>query len=162
MLSGVNPVEELRYLVLAIQRDGNRALAALLGTLGVTPAQAEVISVLARSRSPLTVRQLGDQLVCEPGSPSRLVSSLVDSGLVARRPHPTDARASTLELSRQGRQTATDIRRLEERFHDDLRARLTQRDTDAALRALRRLAGNGASAAALQRRLAAETTAADA
>jgi MarR family transcriptional regulator, organic hydroperoxide resistance regulator len=154
----VDPAEELRYLVLAVQRDGNRALAALLRPLDVTPAQAELIGVLARSRSPLTVRQAGDQLVCEPGSPSRLVSSLVDAGLVARRPHPSDARAWTLELSRQGRQTAEDIRRLEERFHDDLRARLTsQRDVNAALRVLRRLAGNDASAAALQRRLQAET-----
>ena len=43
MLIGMDPVEELRYLVLAVQRDGNRALAALLRPLGVTPAQAEVI-----------------------------------------------------------------------------------------------------------------------
>jgi DNA-binding MarR family transcriptional regulator len=154
MLCRMEPVEELRYLILAAQRDGNRALAALLRPLGVTPAQAEAIGVLARAKAPLTVRELGDRLVCEPGSPSRLVSSLADAGLVSRRPHPGDARASTLELSSQGRRTATAIRRVERRFHDDLGARLTSaRDTDAALRTLRRLADEGASAAALRRRL---------
>jgi MarR family transcriptional regulator, organic hydroperoxide resistance regulator len=160
MLAGVDPVEELRYLVLAVQRDGNRALAALLRPLDLTPAQAELISVIARSENPLTLRQVGDRLVCEPGSPSRLVSTLVDAGLVVRRPHPEDARASTVELSRRGRQTAKKIGQVEERFHDALRARITsQRDADAALRVLRRLAGDGVSAAALQRRLEQEPAA---
>jgi DNA-binding MarR family transcriptional regulator len=162
MLGRVDPVEELRYLVLAAQRDGNRALAALLRPLDVTPAQAELIGVLARSEDPLTIRQVGDRLVCEPGSPSRLVASLVDAGLVVRRPHPKDARASTLELSQRGQKTAEGIRRVEERFHYDLRARLTsQRDADAAMRVLRRLADDGASGAALRRRLEAETAAVD-
>ena len=153
----MEPAEELRYLVLAVQRDGNRALAALLRPLDLTPAQAEVISVLARSPRPLTVRQVGDQLVCEPGSPSRLVSSLAAAGLIDRSPDPDDARAWTLELSPQGRQAATAIRRVEARFHADLGARIgSQRDAEAALRVLRRLASDGASAAALQRRLTAE------
>jgi DNA-binding MarR family transcriptional regulator len=158
----MDPAEELRYLVLAAQRDGNRALAALLRPLGLTPAQAEVINVLARSGRPLTVREVGDQLVCEPGSPSRLVSSLVAAGLITRSVDPRDARAWTLELSRRGRQAAEDIHRVEAIFHEELRAGLTsQRDTEAALRVLRRLAPDGASAAALQRRLEAETVTPD-
>jgi DNA-binding MarR family transcriptional regulator len=155
----MEPAEELRYLVLAAQRDGNRALAALLRPIGVTPAQAEVITVLARSERPLTVRQVGDQLVCEPGSPSRLVSSLAAAGLIDRSPDPDDARAWILELSPQGRTAAAAIRRAEARFHADLSARLgSRRDAEAALRVLRRLASDGASATALQRRLTAPTT----
>ena len=154
----MEPAEELRYLVLAVQRDGNRALAARLRPLGLTPSQAEVIGVLARSARPLTVRQVGDQLVCEPGSPSRLVSSLAAAGLIDRTPDPDDARAWTLELSAQGRQTAANLRRVEARFHADLASRVgSQRDAEIALRVLRRLAGDGASATALQRRLAADT-----
>src|SRR6266700_3672007 len=80
----VDTVEQLRYLVLAAQRDGNRALAARLRPLDLTPAQAEVLTVLAGADRPLTVRQIGEQLVCEPGSPSRLVASLVTAGLLAR------------------------------------------------------------------------------
>ena len=152
-LLAVDPVEELRYLVLATQRDGNRALAALLRPLGVTPAQAEVIGILAAAGSPLTVSEVGERLVCEPGSPSRLVSSLVDAGLVARRAHERDGRAAALALTDAGKRLARRIRTAEEEFHDDLRARIgSQRDIEAALRALRRLAGDGASAAALERR----------
>ena len=149
----MDPVEELRYLVLAAQRDGNRTLAALLRPLGLTPAQAEVVTVLARAGGPLTVSQVGDLLVCEPGSPSRLVTSLVAAGYVARRAHPDDGRASALELTQRGRRAAERVRAVEERFHDELRARLTsQRDSQAAMRVLRRIASGGASATALERR----------
>jgi DNA-binding MarR family transcriptional regulator len=149
----VDPVEELRYLVLAVQRDGNRALGTLLRPLGVTPAQAEVIGVLAGAARPLTVSEVGELLVCEPGSPSRLVSSLVGAGLVARRAHERDGRAAALALTDAGTRLARRIRAAEAEFHDDLRSRAgSRRDTEAALRALRRLAGDGASAAALQRR----------
>jgi hypothetical protein len=82
-------VEELRYLVLAIQREGNRLLAAELRPLGITPSQAEVLRVL-RDHGPLTLNALGDLLVCETGnSPSRLVDRLVAQGLVKRGVHRT-------------------------------------------------------------------------
>jgi DNA-binding MarR family transcriptional regulator len=149
----VDSVEELRYLVLAAQRDGNRTLAALLRPLGLTPAQAEVLSVLDDARRPLTVREVGDLLVCEPGSPSRLVASLTAAGHVMRRPHPDDGRAAALELTHQGRDAAEQVRAVEERFHDELRARLTSRhDIEAAIRALRGIAQAGASAEAFDRR----------
>src|SRR3954452_21458149 len=125
MLTLMDPVEELRYLVLAVQRDGNRALAARLRPIGVTPAQAEVITVLAGADRPLTVREVGDHLVCEPGSPSRLAASLAAAGLVIRTVDRRDARAWTLELSLSGQQTAAAIRAVDERFHDELRSGLT-------------------------------------
>ena len=151
----MDPVEELRYLVLAAQRDGNRMLAALLRPLGLTPAQAEVVTVLARAGGPLTVSQVGDLLVCEPGSPSRLVTSLVAAGYVTRRAHPDDRRAAALELTARGRRAAAAVREVEERFHDELRERLTsKRDSEAAMRVLRRISSGGASAAALERRRA--------
>ena len=153
----MDPIEELRYRVLAIQRDGNRQLAALLRPLGVTPAQAEVLRVLADAESPLTVKQVGELLVCEPGSPSRLVASLVKAGLVSRGAHPDDARASELALTAEGKRTATKVRDVEELLYGVLRAQLgSQRTVEDAVRLARRLTGDGASAAALNRRLGAD------
>jgi DNA-binding MarR family transcriptional regulator len=153
----MDPIEELRYRVLAIQRDGNRQLAALLRPLGVTPAQAEVLRVLADVERPLTVKQVGELLVCEPGSPSRLVASLVKAGLVSRGPHPDDARAADLELTATGERTAAKVRDVEERLYGVLRERLgSARAIGDALRFARRLTGDGASAAALNRRLGAD------
>jgi MarR family transcriptional regulator, organic hydroperoxide resistance regulator len=154
--ASVDSLEQLRYRVLAAQRDGNRTLASLLKPVGVTPAQAEVLRVLDDAREPLTISGLGERLVCEPGSPSRLVSSLVEAGLVARRAHRSDARASTLELTAHGREQARQIAAVEARFYDALRERLTSTDDDIeiALRVLREISGDGASATALRRRLA--------
>ena len=52
----VDSAEELRYLILAAQREGARALAELLRPAGLTAAQAEVLAVLDDAGRPLTVR----------------------------------------------------------------------------------------------------------
>jgi DNA-binding MarR family transcriptional regulator len=75
------------------------------------------------------------------------------AGQISRAAHERDGRAYALALTDAGRRLAKRVRETEERFHEDLGARLgSQRETQAALGALRRLAGDGASAAALERR----------
>ena len=84
-MHAVHPAEELRYLILAAQREGNRAFARRLRPLGLTPSQAEVLRLLDE-RQPLSLTGLGELLVCESGTnPSRLVDRLVTTGLVRRR-----------------------------------------------------------------------------
>jgi DNA-binding MarR family transcriptional regulator len=90
--------DELRYLILAVQREGSRRLAARLRDAGLTPAQAEVLDVL-RDRAPLSLAELGRLLICETGSPSRLVDVLVQRGLVTRTPSPHDRRVVSLGLT---------------------------------------------------------------
>ena len=73
----------LWVLILAAQRESQRMLSEALRPLGITPAQGEVLSVLS-SHPPLTLNALGERLVCETGSPSRLVSGVVRRGWVGR------------------------------------------------------------------------------
>ena len=75
--------DELRYLILAAQREGSRLFSEQIRPLGLTPSQAEVLSVLYEVQ-PLSLIELGSRLVCETGSPSRLVDGLVKAGLVAK------------------------------------------------------------------------------
>src|SRR5438034_7263370 len=105
----MEPIEELRYLVLGAQREGNRSLTELLRPLGLTPSQAEVIAVLRDAPVPLTVREIGARLVCETGSPSRLVGSVVAAGLVERTEHPSDRRAVKLSLTDAGKAAAREV-----------------------------------------------------
>ncbi|GHO54498.1 hypothetical protein KSB_29730 [Ktedonobacter robiniae] len=42
----MQPAEELRYLILAAQREGERILTEVLRPLDLTPSQAEVLHVL--------------------------------------------------------------------------------------------------------------------
>ena len=112
----MQPTEELRYLLLAVQREGNRMLAEALRPLDLTPSQAEVLRVL-QERQPLSLIALGDLLVCEHGSPSRLVNGLVEVGLVERTPSLLNGRMVTLVLTAQGRERAEQVKIVEEMMY---------------------------------------------
>ncbi len=139
MDGAVRVAEELRYLILAIQREGNRLLAAGLRPLGVTPSQAEVLRVLS-DRGPLTLTALGDLLVCETGnSPSRLVDRLVARGLVRRDIDSDDRRYIALSLTADGGHLSRRIADVEERLYstiDELVAGQPVNETISALRSL--------------------------
>ena len=111
------PIEELRYLILAVQREGNRLLADALRPLHLTPSQAEVLRVL-QDHEPLSLIALGDLLVCETGSPSRLVQGLVEAGLIERIPSATDKRMVTLTLTGKGEELAAKVANIESQFYE--------------------------------------------
>ena len=114
--------EQLRYLILAAQREGNRLLAQALRPLGITPSQAEVIRIL-RDRHSLTLNGLGDLLVCESGnSPSRLVDRLTSAGLVDRQVSAHDRRHIELTLTDEGLRLAGHIIAIEDELYRSLDA----------------------------------------
>jgi MarR family transcriptional regulator, organic hydroperoxide resistance regulator len=148
--------EELRYLILAIQREGNRLLAAELKPLGVTPSQAEVLRVL-RDHGPLTLTALGELLVCETGnSPSRLVDRLVAQGLVQRDTDPGDRRYLALSLTKEGKALSRRIVAAEEVLHRAIDELVAGQPVDATITTLRALAGAFPAGEALARRRATE------
>jgi MarR family transcriptional regulator, organic hydroperoxide resistance regulator len=148
--------EELRYLILAIQREGNRLLAAELRPLGVTPSQAEVLRVL-RDHGPLTLSALGGLLVCETGtSPSRLVDRLVAQGLVQRDTDPDDRRYLALSLTTEGKALSKRIVAAEEVLHDTIDQLIAGQPANQTIATLRAIAGAFPAGEALARRRAAE------
>lgn len=104
--------EEIRYLLLAVQREGNRYFNEALRPLNLTASQAEVLRVL-QERQPLALGELGDLLVCEHGSPSRLVNGLVLAGLVQRATSTRDGRYVTLTLTPAGADLAVCVVEIE-------------------------------------------------
>ena len=137
----VRPVERFRYLVLAAQREGNRLLAELLRPLGLSPSQAEVLRVLADTPG-LSLQQLGRRLVCEAGSPSRLVDGLVDglvrADLVAREADEVDRRSVRLHLTPTGHAAADAVAAREANLYALLDSALQPADLAAANHALER------------------------
>ncbi|WP_051944410.1 MarR family winged helix-turn-helix transcriptional regulator [Streptacidiphilus rugosus] len=145
--------EELRYLILAIQREGNKQLAADLRPLGVTPSQAEVLRVLG-DRQPLTLSGLGELLVCETtASPSRLVDRLVAQDLVRRDTDPADRRYVTLSLTTEGRALERRIVEVEARLYDSLDHLTADQPTQQGLDLLRSIARAFPAGEALARRI---------
>jgi MarR family transcriptional regulator, organic hydroperoxide resistance regulator len=148
----MEPIEELRYLVLGAQREGARALAELLRPAGLTAAQAEVIAVLRDAPGPLTVREIGDRLVCETGSPSRLVSTVVEAGLAERAQRHGDRRAVELSLTPAGRAAASAVTEAEQALHDWLKGALSDQEVAVMTRGLRKLVAQRPAGEAIARR----------
>lgn len=147
-------IEEFRYLVLAAQREGSRMLANALKPHDLTPSQAEAIAVLRDARRPLTVREIGDRLVCEGGSPSRLMSTLARKGLVSSDADPSDGRITLVSLTPAGQAAAREVTRIEKELYASLGLVINDRQLAAAVPVLRTLVAAMPTGAALRRRIA--------
>jgi DNA-binding MarR family transcriptional regulator len=97
----IDRVDAVRYLILATEREGARMMSAALREVGLNSAQREVLEVVCQ-HGPLTLAELGRLLVCEVGSPSRLVDGLVRRGLIDRRRGSGDKRVVILSLTPAG------------------------------------------------------------
>lgn len=146
-------IEEFRYLVLAAQREGSRALAAGLKQHDLTPSQAEALAVLRDARRSLTVREIGDRLVCEGGSPSRLISTLARKGLVDLSADATDGRATLVSLTSAGVEAARAVGQIERDLYALLGAVIDDTQIEAASDVLRGLVADLPTGMALQRRI---------
>ncbi|MFB7305163.1 MarR family winged helix-turn-helix transcriptional regulator [Heyndrickxia sporothermodurans] len=110
-------MESIRFLILAAQRGGERILQDLTKSIGITPAQSEVLHILDRFE-PLSLKELGSLLICESGSPSRLVNTMVNDGLVARKENEKDRRYVTLHLTQLGKEKVSQMKNMEEKMYD--------------------------------------------
>jgi DNA-binding MarR family transcriptional regulator/GNAT superfamily N-acetyltransferase len=87
----------------------NRFYTRLVGVLdeqymqtGFSLAEARVLFELA-TRSSSSAKEISDELALDPGYLSRILRKFADSGLLARTPLATDARQTTLRLTRKGK-----------------------------------------------------------
>jgi DNA-binding MarR family transcriptional regulator len=142
---------EIRHLILAAQRHGSRMQAGHLRAASLTPAQAEVLNVLA-SHEPLTLVELGRLMISETGSPSRLVDTLVTRGLVAREPGRDDKRVVRLRLTPAGQQTLADGRAHTAAIDDFIAGRLTPDEMTDIARLLRKLLRDTPGGRAIEKR----------
>jgi MarR family transcriptional regulator, organic hydroperoxide resistance regulator len=149
----MEPIEEFRYLVLAAQREGARALATALKRHDLTPSQAEAIAVLRDAGRPLTVREIGQRLVCEGGSPSRLMRTLTRKGLVESIAGSADGRSTLLSLTSTGVDTARTVSQIEQDLYRALTLVLDDGQVKEVLPVLRALVGQLPAGQALQRRI---------
>lgn len=72
---------------------------------GLNHARLQLLQAL-HCGGPTIMRDLGDRLGASPRNMTAMVDALEDADLVVRRPHPTDRRATVIELSAAGRREA--------------------------------------------------------
>lgn len=127
----------LRAAYLALHRRTESALAAH----GATADQFVLLATLERGEA-LTQRELARRMPSDPSTVRAMLVLLERDGLVRRRPHPTDARARTVELTPKGAGT---LRRLW-KAGDTVRARivgaLAPGEPEALVELLTKVAGS--------------------
>lgn len=146
--------EEFRYLILALQRQGSRQLNSIFAELRLTTSQAEAIEVVG-TYGPMTTKEVGQYLICESGSPSRLLAAIAAKGLIVASQSTADRRATLHELSAQGREVLERIYTLKQEFEDKLSESLAdvgRRHPGDTLRQLADLLVDPELSAAMKRR----------
>jgi DNA-binding MarR family transcriptional regulator len=138
-------------MILAAQRQGARMLDERLKPHGLTGSHYEVIRVLAQ-REPLSLKELGALLICEAGSPSRLITHMASLGLVERRPSRADGRAVELVLTPKARELAVQLEELEAAFCDQLASLLSDEELEQIAKLLGKLLSPMPIAGPLRRR----------
>ncbi len=144
-------LDRIRLAILALQREGARALATALRSVNLTASQAEILAVVGQ-HGPLTLKALGDLIVCELGSPSRAVDLLVKRGLLDRRTNPADRRYVEIGLTREGWAALPTIEAAARDLTAQMRAALSPAEAEVLAGLLTRLLGTTPAAAAIETR----------
>lgn len=100
------PLGRLLTLALSMVVDELHERLAGAGWPQVRPMWGFVL--LAVRDEPRTVGEIGELLGVSKQAAAKLVASLEGEGLVVRRPHPDDGRASALDLTGRGRRFLAD------------------------------------------------------
>ena len=144
---------EIAMSIKALQRAFERAANEAMRPLGLTGAQADVLSVIAQAHS-ISLKDLGELVIAEGGHPSRLVDRLVDAGLVERRQAGDDRRRITLSLTAEGRRLERGAHKAREKQLEFFRQVLGDRDLTSELALVRELLGYTPYAQLIARRRA--------
>lgn len=106
-LAGLPEAERRRRLVAETARFTSAFLRWMEGRAcgGLTYARLRLLQAL-HCDGPAIMRDLGVQLGVSPRNMTAMVDALEEAQLVVRRPHPTDRRATLVELSPAGAREA--------------------------------------------------------
>jgi DNA-binding MarR family transcriptional regulator len=93
--------QELARLVAEFGKAYTRRIWSEMGRAGTTPARARLLGVL-QCQGSCKMSELGALLSVTPRNVTKLVDGLEAEGLVARKPHPSDRRATLVCLTDRG------------------------------------------------------------
>ncbi|UQS83333.1 MarR family winged helix-turn-helix transcriptional regulator [Bombilactobacillus thymidiniphilus] len=116
-------IELLRFLLKSCEREGLANFNNLLKELKITANQAEVLTVLD-TYGPMSIKNLGQLLICERQSPSRLVSSVINKGLARTIPYQKDKRVNLVQLSSAGQQLIPILRQKNAEFNASIKQKI--------------------------------------
>src|ERR671923_440387 len=115
------------------------ALGRLLRPYRLSPATAQVLSILDGAGEPLPHHVISQRLLVSRGTVTWLVTALEKRGLVRRIAHPSDRRAVLVELTAAGAALHQRFRPLIHRLDQQVVADLTPQEQDTLIELLGRM-----------------------
>ena len=105
------PALELWLMLLKTTFRLRNQIRPIFAERGLTGPQWRVFRMLGElADDTVTPGQVSDRLGVTNGNTTGIVDKLEEAGLVARRPHPEDRRATLLELTPTGREVYAEVR----------------------------------------------------
>lgn len=133
--STASPAEQtIDYKIGRLRKVLDRYSAPIVSSYGLTLAEWRVLTHI-RAGTAVTATWLCDRLLADRAEVSRACASLIDQGLVASKPNPTDARSSLLRLTARGKAKYARIIPARLALDAELAALLTHSENEA-LRAM--------------------------
>ena len=129
--------EDLAALIAEFGKAFSRRILAEMEQCGTTPARARLLSAL-QSRGSSKMSEIGSQLGVTARNVTKLVDGLEQEGLVVRKPHPQDRRATLVQLTAQGAYVCKETA-LADRASAKLFAELSEAERTQLARILRKL-----------------------
>ena len=114
--------------------------SAHVRTLGLTPAQFDIVATLGNT-SGMTTRELGEKTLITKGTLTGVVDRLVDKKLVRRVAMPSDGRCQIVQLTAQGEKLFARIFPAHLSHMERAFAQLSQKELNGMTEILRRLRG---------------------
>lgn len=124
----MDPTEELRYLIRAVDKEGELIFSDLLKPFSITPSQNEILKILS-ANSGLSVSQIGELLICGSDNPSRLIDRLMLKGLVEKKRNPADTRVVNIFITPEGRALLEKTTLIEDQFNRQIEENLKNQIT---------------------------------
>lgn len=115
----MNKIEELRYLIEAVNKEGEEAYKKMLAPLDITPNQNEVLKILSVCDG-LSVSGIGDLLICGSDSPSRVIQRLINKEFVKKESDKKDTRKSIISITDKGKDILKESTKIEDAFNQTI------------------------------------------
>ncbi|MFC0233611.1 MarR family winged helix-turn-helix transcriptional regulator [Vagococcus entomophilus] len=116
-------IEELRYLIKAVDKEGEEQHTKMLAPFGVTPSQNEVLKILDQQDG-LATTQIGELLICGSDNPSRVLDRLIQKELIKKEKDTIDSRKNNIYLTVKGRAVLKETKKIEVEFNEVIKEKL--------------------------------------
>jgi DNA-binding MarR family transcriptional regulator len=114
--------------------------SAHVRTLGLTPAQFDIVATLGNTQG-MTTRQLGEKTLITKGTLTGVVDRLSNKNLVRRVALPSDGRCQIVQLTARGEKLFARIFPAHLEHMERAFAQLSQKELNGMTESLRRLRG---------------------